>query len=107
MKKNFSGKRYNFQIEIDYSTGYFEIYSQYKETNQISCITNLNYLLSEFNSYYKRNDEVDETTWVIKNTERLKMLFKTTNKNFDDIRFISHLEQQLDIDRNYGGWNCE
>ncbi len=105
--KKIIGKKYEYLVEIDNSTGYFEIISKHIETKQTSTITNLNFLISELSSCYDQNDEIDETTWIIKDNGRLKKLKQLVFKNFKNNSFLLYLEQQLDIDRNIGGWNSE
>ncbi len=107
MKKKNIGQRYEYQIEADFKTFFFEIYSKHIETNAVSTITNLNYILSEFASYYNQNDKVEETTWELKNFDTLEKLWKETNETFEDVDSILFLEKQLDIDRACGGWNTE
>ena len=105
--KKIIGKKYEYLIETDNSIGCFEIISKHIETNRVSTITNLNFLISELSSCYDQNDEIDETTWIIKDNRRLKRLKKLVYNNFNDPSFLVYLEQQLDIDRNIGGWNSE
>ncbi|MCK4311809.1 MAG: hypothetical protein KAW88_03635 [Candidatus Cloacimonetes bacterium] len=105
MKKKHIGLRYEYQIEVDFKINSFEIHSKHIEAGAVSTITNLNYILSEFASFCKRNDRIDDTTWIIKNLDTLEKLWKRTNESFEDVDFILSLEKELDIDRYYGGWN--
>jgi len=101
------GQKYEYLIDADFRNSFFEIHSKHIKTNVVSTITNLNFILSEFESYYNQYDKVDETTWVIKDFNNLEKLWEKTNETFENDDFIIYLEKQLDIDRLYGGWNSE
>ncbi len=105
MGKKYIGLRYEYLIVADFDASYFEIQSKYIKQNRYSTITNLKFLLSELCKYYSNEDEVDESTWIIKNQERLKELWQKSNEFFEDPDFIYLLEVKLDEDRSYGGWN--
>jgi len=105
MEKKFIGFKYAYLIVADLEAFYFEIQSKYIDENRSSTITNLNYLLSELGNYYTKNDEVEESTWIIKSNIRLRKLWQITNELFNDNGFIKYLEEKLDEDRACGGWN--
>jgi len=107
MENKHFGQRYEYLIDVDFINFYFDIYSKHIETNTVSIITNLNFILSEFGDYHNQNDCVDESTWIIRNFMKLKNIWKKANATFEDTDFVFYLEKQLDIDREYGGWNSD
>lgn len=107
MEKKHHGKKYEYQIVADFKNCIFEIHSKHIETNSVSTITNLNFILSEFASYYYQYEEMEETTWKIKKNDTMEILWKMTNRCFENTDFILTLEKELDIDRICGGWNSK
>ncbi|PIQ08156.1 MAG: hypothetical protein COW71_13190 [Ignavibacteriales bacterium CG18_big_fil_WC_8_21_14_2_50_31_20] len=101
------GQSYEYLIEADFKNSFFYIHSKHIKTNAVSTITNLNFILSEFENCYNQNDEVGETTWFIKDFNNLKKLWEETNEAFENTNFVLYLERQLEIDRASGGWNSE
>ncbi len=105
--KKYTGERFDYCLEVDFKFRCLDIYSIHIQTDTVSTITNLNYILSEHADLYSKNDEVEETTWIINSSIRLKRLWKIMDDNFADTEFIQALEKELDIDRTYSGWNSE
>jgi hypothetical protein len=107
IKAIFTGICYQYLIEADLSSGMFEIYAKHIKTDRVSPITNLNQIISEFSQYCADEDETDDSTWVIKDSDRLKDLCDAANVYFADTKGIDFLEEKLDEDRNEGGWDTE
>jgi hypothetical protein len=105
-KEYFTGNRYNFQVQIRKlkSDFLFEINSQHIESKQKSTITNLNFLVSELIQPILEVN-IDETT-ILLDKNQGKRLFKKTISVFKNKSWILLLEENLDEDRNIGGWNA-
>jgi hypothetical protein len=105
-KETINGNDYNFQIQVEkFESEYlFEINSQHIATNGRSAITNSNFLISELIQPIL-NINVDETVLSLdkKQSERL---FKKTISLFKNKSWLKALEENLDEDRNIGGWNA-
>lgn len=101
------GMRYDFEINLhecskEYS---FEILSHYKTTNQKSVITNLNFIISELIYPLMKTTDIDSTIFL--NKQKGIKLFKKSFISFHDINWIKLLEEKLDEDRQFGGWNAD
>lgn len=104
MVEKFAGQKYKYSIEANFEHGFFEIYSKHLKTQKVSRITNLNFLLSEFNKDSKAKNYA-ESTWNIPNKKELRRLWQNAGNEFLDSSFIFYLEKALDEDREIGGWN--
>ncbi|MBD3339684.1 MAG: hypothetical protein GF353_11285 [Candidatus Lokiarchaeota archaeon] len=106
MKKTIFGDRYNYLLELaEDKKFYFEIYAKYVVTNQVSIITNLNCIISEFIDISENNPGYYETTWEFDEIKEADFMFKIAQDLFSSKYFIRYLEDQLDEDRELGGWN--
>ena len=108
MKKKIFGSRYNYFVELTKSRNYFfEIFAVYKITQQVSVITNLNYLLSELQDETMDKERFFETTWILFDKTEVNKVWTRTIKLFSCDGFIKMLENKLDEDRIQGGWNSD
>lgn len=107
MKAIISGDRYKFLVILEnYNGKYaFEILSIYKNTNQKSTITNLNFIISDIISSILEIPDID-TTIILSKTKGIR-LFQKAISAFGDKFWIQYLEKELDIDRDIGGWNSD
>ncbi len=105
MRTKIFSNRYEFLIELQQYNDeyYFEIFSLYKVTNQKSIVTNLNFIMSELVFPVLETTDID-TTISLNRTRGIK-LFQESVLSFRNKYWIKLLEEKLDEDRNYGGWN--
>ena len=104
MTISIQGRKYNFEIVARNGRNdfYFFIRAICKSTKRVSCINNLNTILSEFNI------EVDapkfwDSTWVTTREEAYNLEGKA--KQFlSDSSFRDYIESHLDEDRALGEW---
>lgn len=67
-RKSFYGLRYNFLIEFDtLEKCSIDIWAKYKQTEQISPITNLNTIISEIKSDDDDRQLYYESSWIFNN----------------------------------------
>lgn len=107
MRAKIFGNRYEFIIELGrFDNAFsFEILSLFKATGQKSIITNLNLIISELVFPLLETTDVDTT--VILNKQQGTKLFNTSKSFFKNKYWIKLLEENLDEDRNIGGWNSD
>lgn len=105
MKTKIIGKRYEFIVELEQDDKLisFEILSKHKVTDQKSTITNVNFIISELVFPIFETTEIDSTIFL--NKQKGTKLFKEAMSSFKDTNWIELLEEKLDEDRCYGGWN--
>ena len=104
MTISIQGRKYNFEVvsQNERNAFYFFIRAICKSTKRVSCINNLNTILSEFNI------EVDDpkfwdSTWVVTREEAYNLEGKA--KQFlSDSFFRDYIESHLDEDRMAGEW---
>lgn len=108
MKTKIFGRKYIYSIEYSQNKNYYyEIWAFYKKTGQVSCITNLNYILSSYSTIFNDINKYYETTWEFKDEYEVITIYTYAIKLFNCKDFIKILEYELDEDRNIGGWNSE
>ncbi len=114
MKQKFEGIRYDYIIELDHGDdeSHFEIKSMHKPDGCKSCITNVNYVLSEFVlPILNPNDldeyEVDFESTIVASHAEGEALFQNAVSFFQAKTGLEWLEKELDNDKNLGGWNAE
>jgi len=98
------GRKYNFEIVSQkYGTDFsFFIRAKNKSTNKISCINNLNVILSEF--VIEMDDpRVADSTWKVRE-EEAHHLVVTARKFLLTSASLDYIERQLDEDRILGEW---
>ncbi len=106
MKKKILSNRYNYLVEVTKNKNYFfEVFAAYKITQQVSVITNLNYLLSEFQDEIIDTERFFETTWILFDKTEVNKVWTKTIRLFSCDDFTRILENKLDEDRIQGGWN--
>ncbi|MCF8239773.1 MAG: hypothetical protein K9J16_00195 [Melioribacteraceae bacterium] len=105
MRIKILGGRYKFLIKLElYDKDFsFEILSLYTAKNQRSAITNLNFIIAELIFPVIETTDIDTTIFLNK-TSGIK-LFQESILAFKNKYWINLLEEKLDEDRNYGGWN--
>ena len=104
MTISIQGRKYNFEVvsQNERNDFYFFIRAICKSTKRVSCINNLNTILSEFNI------EVDDpkfwdSTWVVTREEAYNLEGKA--KQFlSDSSSRDYIESHLDEDRVLGEW---
>ncbi|NOX89104.1 MAG: hypothetical protein GXO77_08760 [Calditrichaeota bacterium] len=107
LNKIIFGIKYKYSLEIYFDEAvYFDIYSKHLQTNSISVITNLNFIISEFSGLLSENDEYEESTWTINDKKTAMVLWEDCLQSFNDKDFLKYLEKYLDEDRTLGGWNA-
>ena len=104
MTISIQGRKYNFEIVLQNERNdfYFFIRAICKSTKRVSCINNLNTILSEFNV------EVDDpkfwdSTWLVTREEAL-YLEETAREFLSGSFFLDYVEKRLDEDRVLGEW---
>lgn len=95
----YRGCFYHFQSNIDLEFLTFEIYSKHIYSETYSYITNLNYLVSQFDEYLSENDLFCDSNWRINSVEHLSLINRQSTVLFTKKIFIKYLEQALDEDR--------
>jgi len=98
------GGKYNFEI-VSQNKGWdscFFIRAICKSTGRVSCINNLNAVLSEFNIGIDDPKGAD-STWLV-TEEETHYLEKTAKQFLASLLFVDYLERQLDEDRSLGEW---
>ncbi|HPI37121.1 MAG TPA: hypothetical protein PK397_04175 [Ignavibacteriaceae bacterium] len=105
MDRKISGNRYEFTVLLERSNKNFcfEVLSKYKPTGQKSTITNVNFIISEL--VFPIIETTDVETSVFLNRRRGMKLFRETISSFKNDSWVQLLEEKLDEDRGYGGWN--
>jgi len=103
----YKSENYLFQIVANLNFKIFEIFSKHINSETYSCITNLNYLISQFEENFSENDLYYDSTWLINSVESLKLINQKATGLLTDNIFIKYLEQGLDKDREIGGWNSD
>lgn len=109
-KEIFQGKKYSFQAEIVFnSTNYFTIYAKHLKTGAVSPITNLNFIIGALGQILVNENNISETdwesTWNIEDRKLAESIWDEITISFKNPEFVCYLENQLDADRNCGGWN--
>jgi hypothetical protein len=105
-KETIKGNNYNFKILVEKleSKYLFQIYGQHIASNCLSAIMNLNFLISEL-IQPTLDINIDETMLLL-NKKQTKRLFKKAISRFKNESWLQALEENLDEDRNMGGWNA-
>lgn len=103
----YRGCYYHFQTNIDLEHLTFEICSKHIYSETYSFITNLNFLISQYEENLSDNDSIDDSTWIINSVVRLKFINRQAKALFTNKIFIKHLEKALDEDREIGDWNSD
>jgi hypothetical protein len=105
-KEYIKGNHYNFQIQVEEleSEYLFEINSKHIATNGKSTITNLNFLISELIQPVL-NIGLEDTVLLL-NEAQTKKLLKKTISSFKNKSWLKMLEENLNEDRNAGGWDA-
>jgi hypothetical protein len=104
MQKKLHGIRYDYLIVSNDNC--FEIWATYKLTHQTSLITNLNYILSEFQIGSNSEQRFSESSWLLRNQNEIEAYWNKAVILFDNKNYL-FLESALDEDRNVGGWNSD
>ena len=105
-RKRLAGIRYNFLIEFDaLEKCYIDIWAKYRQTKQISPITNLNTVISEIKPDNDYSQFYYESTWILKDKLKAENIYKELIVLLRDKIFLKYLENKLDEDRLLGGWN--
>lgn len=87
----YKSDNYIFQVITNIELKTFEIYSKHINSQNYSCITNLNYLISEFSNCLTTDDYIDSSTWQIKSEKKLLLLHKGAVDLFSNISFLNIL----------------
>ena len=102
------GNRYKFSIElIKDKKFYFELWAKSLNTDQVSVVTNLNFIISEFSNLFVGCKNYYETTWELDRNFDEVLISNIVISFFNSQYSIDYLEKQLDKDRKTGGWNSE
>jgi len=104
MQKKIYGIRYDYLIVLNENC--FEIWAIYKQTQQTSLITNLNYILSEFEIESHSEQRFSDSSWLLKNQNEMESFWNKAVILLDNTSNL-FLESKLDEDRNIGGWNSD
>lgn len=107
MTTKYNGNRYNYQIEISPKHRTFEIYSKHLSSKSYSCITNINFIISELSDSLSEKDFIEDSMWKIETLKKLEKLKEETITIFKSKKSIHFLEKLLDQDRLQGGWNSD
>ncbi len=103
-----TGNRYDYLIQLvpRKRGSTFEIISWYKEDNSQSSITNVNAVIGEIISPFIESDEVEDSS--IDTSRKIgKQLFDNAVDAFGSNNWLLYLEDDLDEDKELGGWNTE
>ncbi len=105
-KETINGNNYNFIIQVKQleSKYLFEINSQHIASNGKSAILNLNFLISKLIQPIL-DININETMLLL-NKKQTERLFKKAISRFKNKSWLKALEENLDEDRNLGGWNA-
>jgi len=98
------GMKYNFEIVLQNKASdcLFFIRVICKSTRRVSCINNLNVILSAFNIEID-DPKVEDSMWIVTGKEACN-LEEAGKRLLSDSFFLNYLERQLDEDRMLGEW---
>jgi len=108
-KTTFNGNKYKIIVASDKSTGYIEISAVCKSSGRRSCITNLNFVLSELIEPImgaKFVAQVEDSDICVKNEKKHAKLVRYISRYFEEPIYggLAYLEDALDEDRKNGEW---
>jgi len=105
MEERVFGNRYDFIIKLEKcgKSYCFCILSLFKSEKRKSAITNLNFIISEIIDPILKKDLEESDLFIAK--KQGQKLFDESVKLFRDKAWLYMLENELDEDRDLGGWN--
>ncbi|MDR0303770.1 MAG: hypothetical protein LBH98_03240 [Chitinispirillales bacterium] len=98
MKKQISGKRYDYIIEL--SEGYFEVIAIRKQDKRRSAITNVNYIIGEIIEPILKTRDIPDTIIKVNKKDGLNLFSSAVDALNDEI-WGRYLENQLYEDFEY------
>lgn len=105
-RRRFSGIRYNYLIELGNTNNHsLDVWARYGNTIKVSCITNLNFIISALRPENDNSDLYYESTWIFYDKFTATKIYNTLVTLFQIKSFVEDLEKNLDEDRKIGRWN--